>query len=136
MRPHPLRPCWAATLLCLLAGCTQTANPEPSARYDGRYVGTRQSNLLDACGITALAARTAAEIRGGRLTMQMFDPGTRMTGTVGEDGRVRASGLWKSPRSFANFTLLDGRIVDGQFDGVASDSRCVTDIALRRMRGR
>lgn len=136
MRPHPPRSFWGAALLCLLAGCSQTTNPEPSARFDGRYAGTRHSNLLEACGITALTGRTAADIRDGRLTMQLFDPGTRMTGTVGEDGRVRASGLWKSPHSFANFTLLDGRIVDGQFDGVASDSRCVTDIALRRLRGR
>ncbi len=116
-----------------LCGCSATANPEPSRLYDGRYVGTRESNLLEACGITAATGRTAADIAGGRLKMQLFNPGTTMTGTVGADGSLRASGLWKSPRSFHNFTILQGKIAGGLLTGTATDSRCATEIALRKV---
>ena len=75
-----------------LCGCAQVSNPEPSGLFDGRYVGTRESNLADACGITATTGRTAADIAGGNLTMQLFNPGTKMTGTVGADGVLRTSG--------------------------------------------
>ena len=122
----------AAAGTLVLCGCAQVSNPEPSRLYDGRYVGTRQSNLADACGITATTGRTAASVAGGALTMQLFNPGTMVTGTVGADGTLRASGLWRSPRSFANFTVLHGRIADGLLTGTASDSRCVTEITLRR----
>lgn len=133
------RPSSPAPLFWLLAagvfalcGCAQS-NPEPSGLYDGRYVGTRQSNLTEACGIAATVGRTAADIAGGTLRMQLFNPGTRMTGTVGSDGALRASGLWKSPHSFHNFTILQGRIDGGLLMGTASDSRCVTEIALRKV---
>ncbi len=121
-----------ATSLLALCGCAQVSNPEPSRLYDGRYVGTRESNLTDACGITATKGRTAADIAGGNLTMQLFNPGTKMTGTVGSDGVLRASGLWKSPRSFHNFTILHGKVADGLLTGTASDNRCVTEITLRK----
>jgi hypothetical protein len=117
----------------VLCGCAQTANPDPSPSFDGRYVGTRSSNLTDACGITAATGRTQADVLRGKLTMLLFNPGTKMTGTVGEDGNLRASGLWKSPHGFHNFTLMRGQIVDGLLSGVASDSRCVTDIELKRV---
>jgi len=116
-----------------LSGCAQTSNPEPSRLYDGRYLGTRESNLLEACGITTAVGRTEASIAGGALKMQLFNRDTKMTGTVGADGALRASGLWKSPHSFANFTILQGKIADGRLTGTASDSRCVTDIALRKV---
>ena len=116
-----------------LSACAQTANPDPSPAFDGRYVGTRESNLTDACGIAASTGRTAASVAGGKLTMELFNPGTKMTGTVGADGKQRASGLWKSPHGFHNFTLMQGEIVDGLLSGVASDSRCVTDIQLKRL---
>ena len=116
-----------------LCGCSQTSNPEPSRLYDGRYVGTRQSNLLEACGITAATGRTAADIAGGNIRMQLFSPDTKLTGTVGADGAIRASGLWKSPHSFHNFTILHGRVADGMLTGTASDHRCVTDIALNKV---
>ena len=130
--PAPLSRLLAMGVLAL-CGCAQVSNPEPSRLYDGRYVGTRRSNLADACGITATAGRTAADIAGGTLRMQLFNPGTRMTGTVGADGVLRASGLWKSPRSFPNFTVLQGRVVGGLLTGTASDSRCVTEIALSKV---
>ncbi len=124
---------WLVTGVLALSGCAQTSNPEPSRLYDGRYLGTRESNLLEACGITAAVGRTEASIAGGALKMQLFDRDTKMTGTVGADGALRASGLWKSPHSFANFTILQGKIADGRLTGTASDSRCVTDIALRKV---
>lgn len=65
--------------------------------------------------------------------MQLFNRDTKMTGTVRADGALRASGLWKSPHSFANFTILQGKITDGRLTGTASDSRCVTDIALQKV---
>ena len=129
--PVPLSWLLAAGVLAL-CGCAQVSNPEPSGLYDGRYVGTRQSNLTEACGITATAGRTAADIAGGTLRMQLFNPGTRMTGTVGSDGALRASGLWKSPHGFHNFTILQGRVGGGLLTGTASDSRCVTEITLRK----
>ncbi len=119
-------------LALAVSACSPTGNPDPSGLYDGRYVGTRYSNLTEACGIAATAGRTAADVVGGVLRMQLFDPTTRMTGTVGRDGDVRASGLWKSPHSFHNFTLLQGRVDNGLLTGMASDSRCFTDIALKR----
>lgn len=122
-----------ATGALALCGCSQVSNPEPSGLYDGRYVGTRQSNLTEACGITAMTGRTTADVAGGGLKMQLFNPGTKMTGTVGADGVLRASGLWQSPRSFHNFTVLQGRITGGVLTGTASDSRCVTELALRKV---
>jgi hypothetical protein len=64
--------------------------------------------------------------------MQLFNPGTEITGTVGADGVFRGSGLWKSPHGFHNFTLLQGQIADGLLTGTASDSRCITEIALKK----
>ncbi len=80
-----------------------------------------------------MTGRTEASVAGGNLRMQLFNPGTKMTGTVGADGAVRASGLWKSPHSFHNFTILQGKIADGRLTGTASDSRCVTELALRKV---
>ena len=116
-----------------LCGCSGVANPEPSRLYDGRYVGTRESNLLEACGITTATGRTAADIAGGQLRMQLFNPGTKMTGTVGADGTLRASGLWKAPHGFHNFTVLRGNVGGGLLTGTASDNRCVTELALRKV---
>ena len=101
--------------------------------HDGRYVGTRTSNLTEACGITVAKGRATADIAGGGFRMELFNPGTKMTGTVGADGALRASGLWKSPRSFHNFTILQGSVADGMLTGTASDSRCVTELALKRV---
>ena len=116
-----------------MSGCAHVSNPEPSGMYDGRYVGTRESNLLEACGTTAATGRTAADIAGGNLKMQLFNPGTKLTGTVGADGTLRASGLWQSPHGFHNFTILQGRVSGGMLTGTASDSRCVTELALRKV---
>ena len=126
---------WAMAVPAL-SGCAGAGNPEPSRLYDGRYVGTRESNLLEACGITAAKGRTAADIAGGQLRMQLFNPGTKMTGTVGADGSLRASGLWKSPHGFHNFTVLRGTVGGGLLTGTASDNRCTTEIALKKVKGR
>ena len=60
---------------------------------------------------------------------------TRGNGTVGEDGAVRASGLWRTPGSFHNFTVLEGRVAGGVLTGTATDRRCVTRVTLTRARG-
>ena len=122
-----------AMLAPALCGCAGAANPEPSRLYDGRYVGTRESNLLEACGITVATGRTAADIAGGQFRMQLFNPGTKMTGTVGADGTLRATGLWKSPHGFHNFTVLRGTVGGGTLTGTASDNRCVTELALKKV---
>lgn len=122
-----------ATVVPALCGCSGISNPEPSRLYDGRYVGTRESNLLEACGITTATGRTAADIAGGNLRMQLFNPGTKMAGTVGADGSFRASGLWKTPHGFHNFTILRGKVAGGLLTGTASDNRCTTEIALRKV---
>ena len=130
--PAPLSRLLATGVLAL-CGCAQGSNPEPSGSYDGRYVETRQSNLAGACGITATAGRTAADIAGGTLRMQLFNPATKMTGRGRTNGALWASGLWKSPHGFHNFTIPQGRVGGGLLTGTASDSRCVAEIALKRV---
>ncbi len=44
---------------------------------------------------------------------------------MGDDGRVRASGLWLAPHSFLAMTLLHGRITGTTLSGTASNARCV-----------
>ena len=122
--------------LLALGGCAQISNPEPSRLYDGRYLGTRESNLLEACGISTATGKAEASVAGGNLNMQLFNRETKLTGTVGADGALRASGLWKSPHGFHNFTILQGRIADGRLTGTASDSRCITEVALRKVGAR
>lgn len=126
---------FAAGVLLNLSACSATSNPEPSPVFDGRYTGARESNLPEACGISAASGRTSATVSGGKVRMQLFDASTRLDGTVGEDGTVRASGLWKTPGSFHNFTVLQGRIADGKLTGTATDRRCVTHVTLTRARG-
>lgn len=133
-RPSLIAP---SALLCAmleLGGCSAASNPEPSPLFDGRYAGTRESNLPEACGIPAATGRASATVSGGRLRMQLFDATTRLDGTVGEDGTLRASGLWKTPGSFHNFTVLQGRIAGGVLTGTATDRRCVTTLSLAKAR--
>ena len=125
---------FAAWALLGLGACSAASNPEPSPVFDGRYAGARESNLPEACGISAASGRTSATVSGGKLRMQLFDASTRLDGTVGEDGTVRASGLWKTPGSFHNFTVLQGRITGGVLTGTATDRRCVTRVTLTRAR--
>jgi hypothetical protein len=66
--------------------------------------------------------------------MALFNAKTQMTGTVGEDGRVRASGLWPNPTGgFPGMTVLDGQIAGDTLSGTATDFRCHTDIRLQRV---
>jgi hypothetical protein len=118
--------------LCVVA-CS-TTNPTPSSRYDGHYAGTRQSDRTDVCGIPRLHGSTSARITHGHVAMDLFSSKTRMTGTVGEDGTVRASGLWRNPTGgFPGMTILNGKISDNELTGTASDFRCHTDVRLRRI---
>ncbi len=76
------------------------SNPVPVASYDGRHSGSRLSGDLTACGIQTPSGTTSALIAPGRLVLNLFGPDTKMEGTVGEDGRVRASGLWLARTAF------------------------------------
>ena len=122
-------------LLCLLAlaGCSSVSNPPPSAGFDGRYAGTRSSNLPEECGAGSARGRVNATVARGRLTLNLFGPDSRLSGTVGGDGALRASGLWRTPRGFNNVTVLRGGIRDGVLTGTATDLRCVTELSLRRV---
>jgi hypothetical protein len=116
-----------------VAACS-TTDPTPSSRYDGHYAGTRQSDRTEVCGVSRLHGTTAARITRGHVDMDLFSPKTRMTGTVGDDGTVRASGLWTNPTGgFPGMTILNGRISDDELTGTASDFRCHTDIRLHRV---
>ncbi|MGD0104185.1 MAG: hypothetical protein ABSC06_09130 [Rhodopila sp.] len=116
-----------------LAACS-AKDPDPSPLYDGRYVGTRQSDKLDACGISSPHGTTSAQVIDGRLTMPLFSSRTKLDGTVGEDGRVRASGIWRTPTErYPQITVLNGTIRDNVLDGRASDFQCTTDLKLHRI---
>lgn len=131
----PLQP----TRLCLLAASLLVAacsvsDPVPSRAFDGRYAGARVSDRADACGVTSLRGKTAARIQDGLVVIDLFSAKTRMTGSVGEDGRLRASGIWANPTGgFPGVTVLNGAIRSGILDGIATDFRCHTDVHLRRI---
>ncbi|MDQ2761956.1 MAG: hypothetical protein M3Y22_00145 [Pseudomonadota bacterium] len=116
-----------------LTACSAT-DPIPSPLHDGRYVGTRQSDLLEACGISQRQGTVLAHVASGHFAMSLFSPKTQMTGTVGENGRVRASGIWSNPMGgFPGVTVLDGKIRDNVLDGTATDFRCHTNVHLRHV---
>lgn len=118
-------------LLMAMAACSAT-DPVPSPRYDGRYAGTRQSDLTAACGVTQLQGTTTARVTDGRLALPLFSSKTQMTGDVGDDGRVRASGIWRNPTGgFPRMTVLNGQITGNTLDGTATDFRCHTELHLR-----
>src|SRR4051812_16426070 len=130
---HGLKLAVTAALALAVAACSAT-DPTPSSRYDGHYAGTRRSDQTDACGITRLHDTTSARISRGHLAMDLFSPKTELTGTVGEDGRVRASGMWTNPTGgFPGMTILNGRVSDNELTGTASDFRCHTDVRLHRV---
>jgi len=103
------------------------------ASYDGRYSGSHHSNDLIGCGIQTPSSTTSALIAQGRIVLNHFGPNTKMEGTVGDDGWVRASGLWLAPHSFPAMTLLHGQITGTTLMGTASNARCVTKISLDRL---
>jgi hypothetical protein len=123
---------WALLPLLGLAACSAT-DPDPSPRFDGTYVGTRESDRPEACGLTQARGTTSARIAGGHVTVPLFGPRTVLTGTVGEDGTVRASGLWANPTGgFPGMTVLNGTIEADALAGMASDFRCHTSLLLRK----
>ena len=123
----------AATMLLGLAACSAT-DPAPSPLFDGRYVGVRQSDVMKACGVTSLQGTSSASVTRGQLSMLLFGPKTQLTGTVGENGVVRASGIWPNPTGgFPGETVLNGRIKDDELEGTATDFRCRTDVHLRKV---
>jgi|tagenome__1003787_1003787.scaffolds.fasta_scaffold19356738_1 hypothetical protein len=130
---HGAKRVGTATLVLAVAACS-TTNPTPSSRYDGHYAGTRQSDRTEVCGITRLHGTTSARINRGHVDMDLFSPKTQLTGTVGEDGTVRASGMWTNPTGgFPGMTILNGKISDNELTGTASDFRCHTDVRLHRI---
>ena len=132
-RGTSLRHC-GTTLLVLvgLSACAGTNNPVPVSAHDGLYVGTRLSNDPLACGIEAAGGKTSALVSDGQLSLNLFNAGTKLAGTVGEDGTLRASGLWRAPHSFIMITVLTGRISGSGLSGVATNQRCTTELNLTR----
>jgi hypothetical protein len=119
-------------LLLGTAACSVT-QPVPSPVYDGYYAGVRVSDRADACGISQTKGKTSARVSSGRVAIPLFTSRTEMTGTVGEDGSVRASGIWPNPTGgFPGMTVLNGTIRGNALDGTASDFRCHTEIHLRK----
>lgn len=115
-----------------LAACSAT-DPTPSPFFDGRYVGTRVSNDAEICGTRSLKGTATAHVAQGHLTMSLFGPKTELDGTVGDNGRVRASGIWRTPtENFPQVTVLNGAIRDDVLDGSASNFRCETSFKLRK----
>ena len=89
---------------------------------------------MEVCGISRLQGTTSASVAGGHLSMPLFSPRTLMTGTVDEEGRVRASGLWPNPTGgFAGMTVFNGQISDDVLEGTATDFRCHTNVHLQRV---
>lgn len=122
-----------AALLLGPAACS-ASDPVPSPLYDGTYTGVRESDQAAQCGVAALHGSTTARVKSGHVSMGLFSPKTVLTGTVGEDGSVRASGIWANPTGgFPGMTVLTGRISGKQLDGTATDFRCHTDVKLRRV---
>lgn len=120
-------------LLLWFGGCS-ARDPDPSPLFDGHYLGTRHSDRADACGISGTDGTTSARVTQGHLTMPLFGPGSQLSGTVGDDGRVRASGIWPNPTGgFPGVTVLNGLIKNEQLDGTASDFRCRTDLRLHKI---
>lgn len=119
-------------LMAMLAACSSVTEPVPVSTFDGVYVGSRHSNDAAACGIEAPAGKSSASVSRGRLSVELFSSGTRMVGTVGEDGTLRASGFWPAPHSFAAITVLKGKITGTVLAGSASNFRCTTEITLAR----
>jgi hypothetical protein len=123
-----------AGLLLLSTAACSASDPAPSPRFDGYYAGSRQSDRTDACGIGQPTGRTAARVKDGRVVLPLFTSRTQMTGTVGEDGSVRASGIWANPTGgFPGVTVLTGVITGNMLEGTASDFRCHTDIHLQKV---
>jgi hypothetical protein len=108
-------------------------NPEPSPVFDGIYSGTRRSDNLDACGISKAEGTTTARVTKGHLTIPLFGPQTMLDGSVGDDGRLRASG-WAKPHAsrFPRLMVLNGEIQDETLEGTASDFVCHTDVRLHK----
>jgi len=122
-----------AVLLIGLAACS-ARDPDPSPHFDGRYVGERTTDQTEACGVARTHGTTSAVVARGHLTMPLFSPRTRLEGTVGADGTLRASGIWANPTGgFPGETVLNGRILDDVLEGTASDFRCHTDVHLRKV---
>lgn len=121
-----------AVALSALAACAAT-DPDPSPRFDGRYVGTRISDSAKDCGIAEIRGSTSASVAHGHLTMPLFGSKTMLAGTVGDNGRVRASGIWPNPTGgYPGVTVLNGAVEDDWLNATASDFRCHTDVRLRK----
>jgi hypothetical protein len=122
------------SLLLAFAACS-ASDPDPSPLFDGHYFGTRRSDRADACGISSTEGTTSARVAQGHLTMRLFGrPRTELAGTVGDNGRLRASGIWPNPTGgFPGVTVLNGYIRNETLEGTASDFRCHTDLRLRKI---
>ena len=103
-------------------------------RYAVADAGARVlfSNLTD-LGLEDLVEHSFDLDEGYEALLAAADPVELHDGTVGEDGALRASGLWRTPRGFNNVTVLRGAIAGGVLTGTATDLRCVTELSLHRV---
>lgn len=116
-----------------LAACSAT-DPVPSPVFDGHYLGTRVSNDATLCGTSTLEGSATARVSGGRLTMPLFGPKAALDGTVGDDGRVRASGIWRTQTEhFPQVTVLNGWVKNDILEGSATNFRCRTRLHLSKV---
>jgi hypothetical protein len=126
----------AATIACggSLAACSPV-QPIASPLFDGRYVGTRQSNSEEACGITNLRGKTSANVKNGEISLPLFGTKTQLDGTVGSDGAIRAWGMWSSQETahFPSMTTFVGQITGNYLEGEASNFKCNTTVHLHKM---
>lgn len=124
----------ALLLIAVLGlGACSVSDPTPSPFFDGRYVGTRVSNDAAICGTQTLKGNATAHVAQGHLTMSLFGPKTEMDGTVGDNGQVRASGIWRTAtENYPQVTVLNGHIRDDVLDGSASNFRCETSFRLHK----
>jgi len=130
-----MRTCFIiVAVLASLTACSETREPEPSALFDGRYIGSRHAAPVETCATRKPDGTTSAEVSRGEVSIPLFGPKSLLRGTVGADGRVRASGMWtRSDRYFPRMTVFNGQIDDGILLGRATDMQCVTDVRLHKV---
>jgi hypothetical protein len=123
-------------LIAVVSGINACSPVQPiaSPRFDGHYIGTRQSSSTEACGIPDQQGKTSAQITNGEITLPLFGPKTLLEGTVGSDGAIRAWGMWQSQETshFPGMTTFTGKVSNRELEGEASNFKCQTIVRLHK----